>query len=115
MSTVMYAFRAKSDDDLQQQIGVARFLATITPVQLPVDFQIFRTSRGLVYRVLEIGVAMEMCMWEQPDIFPQCAYDERADIPEENKLNEAIANEVDHLVRTKQYSIERIEPYKKEQ
>jgi hypothetical protein len=115
MSTVMHAFRASSEDNLHEQIGIAKFLARdIVPFleREGVEFQVFRSSTGIIYRVLEMGYGMKNKMWKYPQWFPQCNYDNRSDIPEEDLPNKVIADEINRMIVTGQSYIEIIVPKK---
>jgi hypothetical protein len=107
MSTVLYSFRAKSDDDLSAQVDVAKLMAKdlIYSRREGIEFQVFNTSVGTIYRVIESGYGLKNKMWKKPDIFPPCNYDDRTDVPETDIPNEAIADEIDELINSKQYSV----------
>ncbi len=114
MSTVLIAFWAKSDDDLQQQIGAMKLLMDTNPGQKTygsregIEIQVFRTSKGIVYRVLESGYGLRNLMWEQENVFPSCFFDGRSQSEADFPLEVAIAEEIDHLITTKQYFVEHI-------
>lgn len=115
MSTVFHGFRASSDDNLMEQVGIAKFLSKdIVPflARDGVEFQVFRSSTGIIYRVLELGYGLKNQMWGYPDFFPSCAYDDRVDIPEEDLPNEVVADEINNMIVTGQYSIIIIVPKK---
>lgn len=103
----MYAFRANNDENLQEQILIARELAQHLPLVLKdeIEIQVFRTSIGVVWRVLEYGYGLKNKLWKQPDVFPQCNYDNRTEIPDKDIPNEVIVDEIDNLIDTEQYVI----------
>lgn len=112
MSYKFHAFRAKNDDDLQQQVGIMKYLAyEVNPgVKLygsdeGIEIQVFRTSTGIVYRVLESGYGLQNKMWHHTHFFPQCSYDNRSEVPDEDLPNKAVADEVDDMIRRGMYSI----------
>jgi hypothetical protein len=107
MSIKLYTFAASSDDNLHEQIGIMKFLSIDLAYakENGIDIQVFRTSKGIRYRVLEVGYSLQNKMWDNPAFFPTCNYDDRADISEKDLPNKAMAEEVDHLIATKQWSI----------
>jgi len=108
MSTVFYGFRASNNNNLSEQIGIAKYLVKEHFIPGEIQFQIFRTSIGIVYRVIEDGYGLKNKMWKHKDFFPTCNYDNRTDIPEEDMKNEVLCNEVDFMINRGQYSIRTI-------
>ncbi len=107
MSTKLYAFRASSDENLSEQIGVAKFIFNFKPFE-SIEFQVFRTSSGIVYRVLEEGYGLRNLMWAHPETFPPCNYDNRTEMPEEDLKNERVADEIDDMIRSGQYYVKEV-------
>lgn len=111
MSIVFYTFKASSEDNLNEQIGIMKYL-THTSKYLKifqdegVEIQIFRTYQGILYRVLENGYGLKNMLWKEPNFFPTCDYDDRTDIPEEDEQNKKIALFVGDQIERKEYSIE---------
>lgn len=108
MSTVMYSFRAADRATLDRQIAAARKIAADNPAVgcgESIEFQVFETSAGLVFRVLEAGYGLRNRMWDQPDLFPTCNYDDRSDMPDTDLPNAAISAEVDGLIDAGEYEI----------
>ena len=113
MSTVLYAFRASSEQNLHEQIGIMKYLTSkhkfLKIFQLEgIDIQIFRTSLGIIYRVLEDGYSLKNLMWEDENVafFPPCNYDNRSDMDDDEEKNKHIADLANDLVLNKDYSIE---------
>ena len=106
MSTVMYAFRAKSKEHLARQLAA---IEDINSKRIFKDgseeVQIFYTSVGIVWRVLENGYAIENQLWKNGKMFPTCNYDDRTDIPNKDVANKTIANEIDRLISEENYQI----------
>lgn len=108
MSAVMYAFRASSNADLDTQIGAAESIAAsnlVDPMGEGIEFQVFQTSAGIIYRVLENGYGLRNKMWANPAVFPTCNYDDRTDIPEGDEKNEGILDEIDTMISAERYMI----------
>jgi hypothetical protein len=104
VSTILLAFKANNDEHLSEQVGIMKYLAKEVPTwKDSIEIQVFRTSKGIVYRILEIGYGLKNRMWKTPEFFSQISYDNRSmDYDEEM---EKFAEEIDHLVKTKQYYI----------
>ena len=106
MSTVMYAFRARSDDHLAEQVAAVR---DINKKRIFGDggeeLQVFRTSSGIIWRILEAGYGIKNRLWKDSDTFPACNYDDRGDVPDEDKENKEIADEIDKLIVSGEYQI----------
>ena len=104
MSTVMYAFRARSDDHLAEQVAAVR---DINKKRIFGDggeeLQVFRTSSGIIWRILETGYGIKNRLWKDSDTFPACNYDDRADVSDEDEKNKTIAEEVDGLIKSGEY------------
>lgn len=106
MSTVMYAFRARNDGHLAEQVSAVRDINSKRPFSDGNEkLQVFRTSAGIVWRVLESGYGIMNQLWKNGDTFPTCNYDDRVDVASEDVKNEAIAEEVDGLIVSGEYQI----------
>lgn len=109
MSTVLYAFTASDQTNLHTQAEAVRALIAEDDLidqvarEEGIEFQVFETSRGLVYRVMDIGYMVKNLMWAHPETFPACNYDNRAEVPEDDQKNESLADEIDLLIRGKTY------------
>ena len=118
MSTVFLGFRAKNDNNLNEQIGVIKFIAKINNLvryleREGAEVQVFRTSTGIVYRVLEQGYGLKNKMWAHEDFFPQCAFDGRSMTRDEvDPKDLRTIDEIDHLIKQRANYI--IEIVKKE-
>ncbi len=107
MSTKLYSFRASSDENLSEQIGVAKFIFNFKSPD-SIEFQVFRTSSGIIHRVLENGYGLRNLMWQHPEVFPQCNFDTRTDVPVKDLENESVADEIDHMIRSGQYYVKEV-------
>ncbi len=105
MSTRLYAFKASDENILREQIGIAKFLSNDLHMEESIEFQVFNTSIGIVYRILELGNGLKNQMWNNEIFFPRCVYDNICDIPKEDLSNEVIANEIDVLITNHDYRI----------
>lgn len=110
MSTKLYAFKAENNDALREQIGVMKFLVKDMHCLESIEIQVFSLPDGWVYRVLEVGYGLRNLMWEHPTVFPQCNYDDRTEIPEEDEKNKWVADLVDQLIVRNEYTIIDIAP-----
>jgi hypothetical protein len=112
MSTVFYGFKAASEQNLYEQVGIAKFLLANSTVLSPdgIEFQVFNTSQGIVYRPLERGYSLKNRLWKHPRFFPQCNYDNRVEIPEGDKKNEPLIDEIEGLIQLGQSYIIEIVP-----
>lgn len=105
MSTVLYGFRASSNNNLSEQIGIAKYLVKEYFIPGEIQFQIFRTSIGIVYRAIEDGYGLKNKMWKHKEFFPTCNYDNRINVPEEDIKNEVLCDEIDYMINQGQYSV----------
>ena len=102
MSTVFYGFRAKNEQDLWEQIGIAKFLAKdLRYVDDGIEFQVFNTTSGIIYRVLENGYSLRNKMWQEDVFFPVCNYDTRTERSEEDEKNKDLVDEIEGLITSK--------------
>lgn len=105
MSTVMYAFRANDESHLAEQIEAVRNINKKRIFREDEELQIFTTSAGIVWRVLEGGYGIKNALWEDSKMFPTCNYDDRTDVPDEDIGNKLIAEEVDQLISSEDYTV----------
>ena len=115
MSTTLLLFNAKNEPDLQQQIEKMKNIAKKNNLQHfnpeGIEAQVFKTSKGIMYRVLECGYGLRNRLWKDPKTFPQdYSYDGRS--MEYNQELEDFAEEIDKLIRSGNYDIFWITPAK---
>lgn len=105
----MYCFKAKSEENLLQQIEkmknyVKKEIRFSEPES--VEIQVFsETTQGILFRVLECGYGLQNILRKHPRMFPQCSYDSRSDIPIKDRKNEIIADEIDQLIFSKNFKV----------
>lgn len=99
----MYCFRANNKAILDNQVDLLRGIAISK--QLPLSLQVFTVNGEYIYRLLSDGYAYENYLWKLPLTFPPCNYDNRADLPDEDIPNEAIALIIDELITSETYDI----------
>ena len=105
----MYCFKAKDADTLDHQVKLMKQYASELKYSMDsIEIQIFKTSIGILFRVLEAGYGLRNILWENKDQFPTCDYDDRSDIPEEDEGNAKIAEELDQLILNKDYVVSTI-------
>jgi hypothetical protein len=106
MSTVMYCFKSKDQATFDQQVEVMRqYYSNFGYFSETIDIQVFHTSVGILFRVLEAGYGLRNFLWKDSEQFPTCNYDDRTDITEEEEGNEAIADEIDNLIADHRYEV----------
>ena len=103
MATVMYAFRASKEENLSEQVGAMKLLAQSLANDESIEIQVFKTTTGIIYRILEAGYGLKNKMWKEERLFPTCNYDDRTDIPEGNEKNEAVVDEIEMMIERKMY------------
>ncbi len=100
----MYIFYATDVDNLQQQVGMMRLLASQLELKNSREIEVFRTTRGIYYGVLEMGGRLVGKMFEYPMFFPVIRYDDRVDV--DGKTKDIALEIVDHIQRKMFSSIE---------
>ncbi len=105
MSIKFYGFRSRDDLDLELQITKIKEWTKNIIAPQGIDIQIFNTSEGIVWRVLEAGYGIRNKLWNDVANFPDCSYDDRSDISEEMYSNLDVVEEIDGLIAQKKYRI----------
>jgi len=113
MSTQFYGFRASGLGNLCEQIGIMKFLCATTlrsTVKDSREVQVFDTSEGLIFRVLEAGYGLKNLMWNNELFFSTAAYDDRTDIGQEFMCEKSLIDEIDNLILNSNYKVISLEP-----
>ena len=108
MSTILLLFNAKNEPDLQKQIKKMKNIAKSYNLQYHnpegIEAQVFKTSKGIVYRILECGYGLRNRLWKDPETFPQeYSYDGRS--MEYDQELEDFGEEIDKLIKSENYDI----------
>lgn len=105
MSTVFYGFKVRSEHHLREQlIKLATMAMELEYCEQGVDIQVFRTSSGILYRVLEAGYGLQNKMWEDAS-FESFGYDDRTDILENDNKSLSIVEEIDTFIAGASYEV----------
>ena len=99
----MYAFRASNEENLSEQVGAMKLLSQSLALEWSIEIQVFKTTSGIIYRVLELGYGLKNKMWKEKVVFPTCDYDDRTDIPKDDEKNEAVVDEIETMIEKGMY------------
>lgn len=103
MSIVFYGFRAKDEADLQRIVKSAKRY-TLNWITDGIEFQVFNTSEGIVFRILESGYGLKNKFWKNSRM-KKLNYDDRSDIPSAWNKNLSVVLEIDELLKSEKYRI----------
>lgn len=109
MSTVLHCFRATDIYNFHEQMGIIKYLIAKSEYKPlfeknGVEVQVFRTFRGIVYRIKENGYGLKNMMWQNEGFFPQFNYNDTGGEPGD-EADKQFASFIQHQIERGEYSI----------